>query len=215
MTAEADLHGESGTGDDPLPSAWGASRVSRDMADDQRSAASFELMAAVLDGTDLPELLKLVATQARGLAHVPLAFIALPVEDGHMLRIDVAVGADAERVLGLAVRRGKSMLGRAFASRRALSARIVDDQTLTRLPPGPILILPLETGETTRGVLAVLGRPGAQPFGPGTARQLLLYADMAARLVELAVDRRALRAGSAGGHGQGHGEPHPPWGTGT
>ncbi|MEU9025209.1 GAF domain-containing protein [Actinomadura sp. NPDC048394] len=206
MTAEAGPREESG----PLPSAWGPPRVPRDAADEQRSAASFELMAAVMDGAHLPDLLELVATQARALAHVPLAFIALPVEDGHMLRIEIAVGAEGERIRGLTVRRGRSMLGRAFASRRALSARIVDDQTLTRLPSGPILILPLETGETTRGVLAVLGRPGAQPFGPGTARQLLLFADMAARLVELAEERRAVRAGSAGG-AQALGDLRPPW----
>jgi GAF domain len=206
VTAEAGPQGDS----DRLPDGWGPPRFPRNVADEQRSAASFELMAAVMDGTRLPELLELVATQARALAHVPLAFIALPVQDGHMLRIDVAVGAEGERVRGLTVRRGRSMLGRAFASRRALSARIVDDQTLTRLPAGPILILPLETGETTRGVLAVLGRPGAQPFGPGTARQLLLFADMAARLVELAEDRRAVGAGPAGGAHE-LGDLHPPW----
>ncbi|MFB4302275.1 GAF domain-containing protein [Actinomadura sp. NTSP31] len=183
--------------EDLATSAWGPPGASRDAADEQRFAASFELMTAVLGGARLPDLLNLVAAQARALAHVPLAFIALPVEDGNMLRIDVADGTDGDLVRGLTVRRGRSMLGRAFASRRALSARIAADQTLSRLPPGPILILPLETGETTRGVLAVLGRPGAQPFGPATARQLLLFADMAARLVELAEGRRTDEADGA------------------
>ncbi|MDL4815278.1 GAF domain-containing protein [Actinomadura opuntiae] len=182
--------------EDLATSTWGPPRMPRDAADGQRFAASFDLMAAVLDGTPLPDLLDLVAAQAKALAHVPLAFIALPVDDGHMLRIEVADGVGGDRIRGLTVRRGRSMLGRAFASRRALSARIVADQTLSRLPAGPILILPLETGETTRGVLAVLGHPGAQPFGPGTARQLLLFADMAARLVELAEERPASRGGA-------------------
>ncbi|TDC56352.1 hypothetical protein E1281_07605 [Actinomadura sp. KC345] len=148
-------------------------------------------MTAVLAGTRLPGLLALVASHARTMAHVPLAFIALPAEDPNMLRIDVAVGTDGERIRGLTVRRGRSMLGRAFSTRRALSARIAADQTLSVLPAGPILILPLETGEGTRGVLAVLGRPGAEPFSPRTARQLLLFADMSARLIELAEGVRA------------------------
>jgi hypothetical protein len=183
--------------DDPVPGVWGPPPVPADPADRQRFTASFELMAAVLHETAPHELLELVAAQAMALARVPLAFIALPDETGHMLRIEVAAGAGGEGILGLSVRRGRSMLGRAFASRRALSARIVADQTLSALPAGPILILPLDTGEDTRGVLAVLGRPGAPPFDPATARRLLLFADMAARLVELSAGRQAI-AGPGG-----------------
>ncbi|MGH3241621.1 MAG: GAF domain-containing protein [Spirillospora sp.] len=161
------------------------------MQNDRRLAASFDLMAAVLDGITLPGLLTLVAEQARVMADVPLAFIALPADDALILRIDIAVGAGSDQIHGLTVRRGRSMLGRAFSSRRALSARIVADQTLSALPAGPILILPLDTGEATRGVLAVLGHPGAEPFSPSTARQLLLFANTSARLIQLAEDRRA------------------------
>ncbi|MCP9951032.1 GAF domain-containing protein [Actinomadura madurae] len=178
------------TGDDLPATVWGPSDMSRGAADRRRLAASFDLMAAVLNGTTLPSLLKLVTERARSMAGVPLAFIALPAEEAHTLRVDVAVGVGSDRIRGLTVRRGRSMLGRAFTSRRALSARIVTDQTLSALPAGPILILPLDNGEATHGVLAVLGRPNAEPFSPSTARQLLLYADTAARLVQLSEDRR-------------------------
>ncbi|QXJ22284.1 GAF domain-containing protein [Actinomadura graeca] len=167
------------------PSGWGRAGTPRRPEDRQRLAASFDLMTAVLNGTRLPDMLALLATHARAMARVPLAFIALPAEDPDTLRVEVAIGAGGDRIRGLTVRRGRSMLGRAFSSRRAVSARIAADQTLTSLPAGPILILPLETGEATRGVLAVLGRPGAQPFSPVTARQMLLFADMSARLIEL------------------------------
>ncbi|TDB99275.1 hypothetical protein [Actinomadura sp. 7K534] len=176
------------TGDDLRPGAWGPPSGAEDA---RRLAASFDLMTAVRDGTPLHGLLTLVAEQARAMAAVPLAFIALPAEDALMLRIEIAVGAGSERVRGLTVRRGRSMLGRVFSSHRALSARIAADQTLSALPAGPILILPLDTGEATRGVLAALGPPGAAPCSPSTARQLLLFADTAARLVQLAEDRRA------------------------
>ncbi|TDD38678.1 GAF domain-containing protein [Actinomadura sp. KC06] len=179
------------TADDLTAPGWGPANGSRGADNSPRVAASLDLMAAVLDGVALPDLLTRVAELARGMAGVPLAFIALPAEDALTLRIDIAVGAEGDRIRGLTVRRGRSMLGRAFSSRRALSARIVADQTLSTLPAGPILILPLDTGEATRGVLAVLGRPGAEPFSPSAARQLLLFADTAARLVQLAEDRRA------------------------
>ncbi len=178
------------TGDELPATVWGPSGMSRGAADRRRLAASFDLMAAVLNGTTVPSLLKLVTERARSMAGVPLAFVALPAEEAHTLRIDVAVGVGSDRIRGLTVRRGRSMLGRAFSSRRALSARIVTDQTLSDLPAGPILILPLDNGEATHGVLAVLARPSAEPFSPSTGRQLLLFADTAARLVQLAEDRR-------------------------
>ncbi|MFB4308544.1 hypothetical protein [Actinomadura sp. GTD37] len=179
------------TGHDMPVSGWGSPEEIRGAENDRRLAASFELMTAVLDGAALPRLLIIVAERARAMASVPLAFIALPSEDSLTLRIDVAVGAGSDRIRGLTVRRGRSMLGRSFGSRRALSARIAADQTLTALPAGPILILPLDTGEAARGVLAVVGQPGAQPFSPSAARQLLLFADASARLIQLAEDRRA------------------------
>lgn len=180
------------TGDDLPETVWGPSDMFQDAADQHRLAASFDLMAAVLNGATLPSLLKLVTERARSIAGVPLAFIALPAEETYILRIDVAVGVGSDQIRGLMVLRGRSMLGRAFNSRRAVSARIVTDQTLSALPAGPILILPLDNGEATRGVLAVLGRPNADPFSPSIARQLLLFTDTAARMIQLAEDRRRL-----------------------
>ncbi|GAA2265987.1 GAF domain-containing protein [Actinomadura sp. NPDC048955] len=172
---------------DPGSIGWGAAGAAPSEADRRRFAATFDLMSAVvLDGTGVPGMLALVAARARELARVPLAFVALPGEDGNTLRVEVADGPGGDRIRGLTVRRGRSMLGRAYTSRRAVSARIAADQTLTGLPAGPILILPLETGEATRGVLAVLGRVGAEPFSPATARQMLLFSDMAARVIEVA-----------------------------
>ncbi|GAA4232413.1 hypothetical protein GCM10022254_32200 [Actinomadura meridiana] len=179
------------TGTDLPTIGWGPPNPPRHAVDRRRLAASFDLMSAVLDGVALPGLLTLVAERARVMVGVSLAFVALPAEDANTLRIEVAVGTGSDQIRGLTVRRGRSLLGRAFSSRRALSARVVADQTLTALPAGPILILPLDTGDATRGVLAVLGQPGAEPFSPSAARQLLLFADLAARLVQLGEDQRA------------------------
>ncbi|CNF46905.1 histidine kinase [Mycobacterium tuberculosis] len=199
------------TGHDLPVSSWGPPDDSRRPENDRRLTASFDLMTAVLNGAALPRLLILVAEQARAMAGVPLAFIALPCEENHTLRIDIAVGAGSDRIRGLTVRRGKSMLGRAFGSRRPVSARIAADQTLSTLPAGPILILPLDTGEAARGVLAVVGQPGAQPFSPATARQLMLFADTSARLVQLAEDRRTTAPSDrAAAHVLAQRPPQPP-----
>jgi hypothetical protein len=185
-------------GGDP-PIRWRPPGDSRPADGRLRLAASFDLMGAVLAGAGPVEALTLLAERARTMARVPLAFVALPEEGGGTLRIDVAVGPAADRVRGLTVRRGRSMIGRAFSSRRALSSRIAVDQGLSELPAGPILMLPLETGEATRGVLAVVGPPGAPPFTAALARDLLLFADLAARLVELAEERRATGPAPADG----------------
>ncbi|MFI0446293.1 GAF domain-containing protein [Actinomadura sp. 6N118] len=177
--------------DEVAPIRWGPAGRTWSPGDPERLTASFDLMAAVLDGTGLPEMLVRVATHARVMARARLAFIALPQDDPNLLRVDIAVGDDGDRIHGLTVRRGRSMIGRVFATRRALSARVAVDQALTGLPAGPILLLPLETGEATRGVLAVVGRPGDLPLSASVTRSLALFAGMSATLIELAEERRA------------------------
>jgi GAF domain len=168
----------------------GGSRIPR--ADDSdRVAASFELMAAVLSGSTLTESLTLVAGLARGIAKAERAFIALPGIQPGMMSIQLAVGADADQVLGLSFRTSRSMIGRTFTLRRALASQVPERTTAEGLPTGPILLLPLDTGEATRGVLAVSGRPANLPFSPSVNRQLVLFATTSAIMIELAQERGA------------------------
>lgn len=159
--------------------------------DPDRVAACFELMAAVLNGSTLTQSLTLVADLARGIAKAERAFIALPDIQPGMMSVQLAVGADADQVLGLSFRTSRSMIGRTFTHRRALASQIPERTTAEGLPAGPILLLPLDTGETTRGVLAVSGRPTNQPFSPSVNRQLVLFATTSATMIELAQERRA------------------------
>ncbi|MEU5877007.1 GAF domain-containing protein [Spirillospora sp. NPDC047279] len=171
------------------PITWAPGGIPQTGRDLGRYAASSDLMSAVLHGAALPDLLTRVATHARTMAGASLAFIALPDREGNELWVAVAVGAGSEAVRDLTVRRGRSMIGRAFSTRRTLSARVAGDAALGGLPAGPILLVPLETGETVRGVLAVADR-GEQPFTHPVARELIRFADLAARLVELAEAHR-------------------------
>jgi transcriptional regulator with GAF, ATPase, and Fis domain len=163
------------------------------MAD--RLTATFELMAALLEKADLADVLTLVVRRARLMADARLAFMALPGEAVATLTIDIADGVNADYVQGMTVRVGTSAIGRVFATRRALSARVATDPLLKGLPPGPILLLPLDTGERTCGVLALAGGPGDIPLSASIKRQLLIFATTSAALIELGEERRAVCRG--------------------
>lgn len=168
-----------------------------------RVSASFDLMEALIAGATLPDVLKLVAERARSMAGARLAFLAMPAAEAHKLTVVLAVGDEADRVLGLTVRNSGSVLGRVFTSRRAMSTRVAGSTSRVAgaapdagLPTGPILLLPLDTGEATRGVLAVVGRQTDLPFSNSVCRQLTGFSAMAASLVELGEERRAELASS-------------------
>lgn len=160
----------------------------------ERLAASFELMQTLLDGAELADVLTLVVTRARSMATAELAGIALPRPDTNSLGIEVTDGLDADRVRGLTVHKGRSLIGRAFSSRQALSSRITTDPVLNGLPAGPALLLPMDSGTATRGVLILIGRAGAFSFSPFVARQLFLFATTCATLIDIAEERRVQRA---------------------
>jgi GAF domain-containing protein len=155
-----------------------------------RLAASFELMAALLAEADLEDVLNLIARHACAMGGADLAFIALPGAVAHTLTIRVAAGSAADLIYGRTVRAGTSVIGRVFRTGRALATQVAADPPLSGLPTGPILLLPLDTGERTCGVLALAGRPGNAPFNASVKRQLLIFATTSAAMVEIAEERR-------------------------
>ncbi|MCW2898588.1 MAG: histidine kinase [Streptosporangiaceae bacterium] len=156
-----------------------------------RLAASFELMAALLEGAGLADVLALVVGRARHMSGARLAFMALPGEDVGTLTINISEGINSDHIHGVTVRIGTSTIGRVFVTRRALSVRVATDPALKGLPAGPILLLPLDTGERTCGVLALSGGPGDISLSSSIKRQLMIFATTAATLIELAEERRA------------------------
>jgi hypothetical protein len=155
-----------------------------------RLAASFDLMAALLADADLADVLTLVVERAAPMAGAAVAFLALPGPAHNTLTVDIAIGLNADRIRGLNVRVGTSVIGRVFTTRRALASRVVTNSPLKGVPTGPILLLPLDTGERTCGVLAVAGRSHDMPFSVPTQRQLLLFATTSAIMIEMAEERR-------------------------
>jgi transcriptional regulator with GAF, ATPase, and Fis domain len=155
-----------------------------------RLTASFELMAAILAETDLVDVLTLIVRRARHIGDADLAFIALPGAVQHTLEIHVAIGANADLIRGRAVRAGTSVIGKVFRTGRAMATQVAADPPLRGLPAGPILLVPLDTGERTCGVLALAGRPRDLPFNPSVKRQLLIFATTSAAMIEIAEERR-------------------------
>jgi hypothetical protein len=156
-----------------------------------RVDASFALMDALVGGCTLVEALVLVADQALLLAEAQTAFIALPAEQPNTLAVDIAVGIGAGDCMGLTVQISRSLLGRAYSSRRAIASRIASGTGDNQLPAGPILLVPLDTGEAARGVLAVASDPHSLPFGDPVRRHLIRFATASASLIEVAEERRA------------------------
>jgi GAF domain-containing protein len=173
---------------DIAPVRSGPSGASPDSA--LRLAASFELMAALLAEADLVDVLTLLVRHARRIGDADLAFIALPGVAPHTLEIHVAIGANADLIHGRLIRAGTSVIGKVFRTGRAMATQVAADPPLRGLPAGPILILPLDTGERTCGVLALADRPRGVPFTASVKRQLVLFATTSAAMIEMAEERR-------------------------
>jgi hypothetical protein len=124
------------------------------------------------------------------MAGADLAFIALPGQAQHTLAIDFAAGKNADHIQGRIVRAGTSVIGRVFRTGRGMASHVAADTRLDGLPAGPILLLPLDTGERTCGVLGLAGRPGNLSFSPTTVRQMLIFATTSAAMIEIAEERR-------------------------
>jgi hypothetical protein len=71
-----------------------------------------------------------------------------------------------------------------------MATQVAADPPLRGLPAGPILLLPLDTGERTCGVLVLAGRPRSTPFTATVKRQLLIFATTSAAMIEIAEERR-------------------------
>ena len=132
----------------------------------------------------------MLVRHARRIGDADLAFIALPGVAPHTLEIHVAIGANADLIHGRLIRAGTSVIGKVFRTGRAMATQVAADPPLRGLPAGPILILPLDTGERTCGVLALADRPRGVPFTASVKRQLVLFATTSAAMIEMAEERR-------------------------
>ncbi|WP_157406860.1 GAF domain-containing sensor histidine kinase, partial [Actinomadura rubrobrunea] len=121
--------------------------------------------------------------------------LALADETSGRLVVEAADGVHAAELRGLTVPLEETPAGNVF--RTSTPVRLEDGRAATDgidLPPeleiGPLLIVPLGSGDSARGVIALVNAPGAVVFSDATQRLLEAFAGQAAVALELADRRR-------------------------
>jgi signal transduction histidine kinase len=159
------------------------------------SAGSAEVTSALLSGDDPGDVLNLIAKRARELIGAQLATIALK-RDERELVVEVAVGAEADLVLGRRLALQGSLAGHVMMTGGPL--RVADARSDPRAAGpapgqftyGPTLLVPLGTPDEALGVLTVVNPPGAPVFTDESEQVLSGFAGQAAVALELARQRR-------------------------
>ncbi|MEU9578403.1 sensor histidine kinase [Streptomyces chilikensis] len=158
--------------------------------------ANAEVTHSLMSGTGRTEVLRLVADRAREITGAARALVAVPVDGGETLRVELATGADPERFHGAETRPGSGLLGTAFSSAAPVTSEDVahDERLATSAARvtglGPAVALPIGTGDTgVRGVVMLVREAGDPVYTEKETEPLRAFAAQAAIAMELA-DRR-------------------------
>jgi two-component system, NarL family, sensor histidine kinase DevS len=160
-----------------------------------------EVGNALAGETELAPLLELIATRLHELIGAELVLITLPAPGGD-LRIEAAVGAAAEGLLGGPMTRTGSKSGRVLERRRServdstLDDTEVDQEVARRIGMRSGVFVPMIVGDRAIGVIAAHNKRGTDPrFTDEDLRIAETFAARAAVAVDLAdrVARDALR----------------------
>ncbi|WP_410608162.1 GAF domain-containing sensor histidine kinase [Amycolatopsis sp. lyj-109] len=153
--------------------------------------ATGEISAELLGGTEVHEVLRLVATRAAELTGADDALIALPVSPGGALAVTVCAGPDAE-----------VLTGRRIPLDGSTSGAVLRDHVPRSVPNlayglgvdlGPALAVRLRSGESTAGVLVAIRAPGAALFDEHELQLVSAFADQAALALRDAESQTARR----------------------
>ncbi|MFJ9863871.1 GAF domain-containing protein [Streptomyces sp. NPDC101165] len=159
--------------------------------------ANAEITHSLMSGSERSEALDLIAECAREITGAALAAVAMPVEDGGSLAVEIAVGMDAEEHRGLVLPLHGTLMGLAYsAAAPVASDDVTRDARISPEPPrfgglGPAVAVPIGTGEGgVRGVVLLAREAGRPVFSEGETEMLRGFAGQAAIAMELA-ERRA------------------------
>jgi len=154
--------------------------------------ASSEITTRLLSGAAPQEVLSMMAARAHQMTDADLVQVLLPDDGGERLRVEYAEGDDGQETTQVTFGIGDSVAGQVFRTGHAVSADDLHDGDgeLRELGYGPELLIPLGSGHTVRGVLALAKRSGRLPFSGADLRMLEAFAGQAAIALELAETRR-------------------------
>jgi signal transduction histidine kinase len=157
--------------------------------------ASAEISNALLSGTAPEEVVGLVARRAREICDADLATVSLADEASQEFVVAAADGEHAEVFDGLRIPLDDAVTARVYREGASLLLEDGSQATIAaNIRPaihiGPTLIVSLGSGQSARGVLAVVNNPGRSAFNDATLRLLEPFAAQAAVALELAERRR-------------------------
>ncbi len=147
----------------------------------------------LLEGIDEEEALEHIASTALEVAGADTAALALPGVGGELL-IELAVGHESERILGVRMPHGGRAWtvmseGRGLLTPSLSGARTVAVPVMRAF--GPALYAPLQSAGRDMGVLILLRKIGATPFEPSDLATAESFAAQAALAYVLAGARHA------------------------
>ncbi|WP_285758751.1 sensor histidine kinase [Nocardiopsis ansamitocini] len=155
-------------------------------------SASTEITTRLLSGVAAEEVLAYLAEQAREMVDADIAAVMLPDSQDGYLVAEIAEGAGAKELLGMAVEVEGTECGSVY--RRGEGVMVADLRELALpFPPEydfrPGLLVPLGSPHHARGVL-LLGKAGlSSPFNPAALGMLSAFSGQAAVALELAEAR--------------------------
>ncbi|MFI5615802.1 GAF domain-containing protein [Amycolatopsis sp. NPDC051903] len=139
--------------------------------------------------------LDLVASHMRELAAADLVTIIRPSGDANLLRVDRAVGLEADALLGVLIPAEATMAGAVMATGKArVGSWPKEREQLGRAPVieldiDAVLAVPLTSHGRVTGILTAARRTGRPPFTGEDLKMAAGFADQAAVAVELAQAR--------------------------
>ena len=156
--------------------------------------ASAEVSTILLSGTDPSDALVVVARRAREVTAAEVSIIALQ-NDEQGLVVEIADGRDAEKLRGLVLPLGESLVAEVLRQAKPVTVHELgpDGPLGAALGPGRLgaaILVPLGEAPDITGVLGVVMPKGAPTFGPSAIALLRTFAGQAAVALQLAGARR-------------------------
>ncbi len=157
--------------------------------------ASTSATVRILSST-AEESLRLVAETVQRLADADVVTVALPTADGRRLTVPVAVGADADSIMGASYVLEGTLTEQVLRTGAPVLVTGVQDERpgaiyLRELVPvGPVMVLPLSGREGVRGSLVVARLADRPRFRAGDVETATSFATHAALALELSDARR-------------------------
>ncbi|MEN8651910.1 GAF domain-containing protein [Streptomyces sp. 21So2-11] len=158
--------------------------------------ANAEITNSLLSGSPRLDVLDLIARRARDITGAVLADVSVPVPGTDTLVVDLAIGAEEDKRLGLVIPVDGTLSGAAQRTGTPVTTTgLTDDDRYTAGPCnfdglGPAVAVPLGAAVDGRGVLLLVRAVGEPVFTDTEIEPLLAFAGQAAVALELAERRR-------------------------